>query len=240
MADKPQQNSLKKYLEFINTVNDTLEIKNFDMSPTNDRGNYYIALASDNHTQNYNSITSKMLFPLTHVKDSMFTITFGPAFDAYNIMEILCYPNEEISSVILSLVQDDNETILKTVDNVSGPFSFYEKPFYLCPTYSFKIDVIFSNITSIYNRFIWIGSSLFSTETRKEIEVLAYKIMLDTYVPSQKEITETLKEHRYCPECNDKASHVCNCEKRDSICPRGHKWYYNKRENKILKGNVIH
>jgi hypothetical protein len=40
------------------------------------------------------------------------------------------------------------------------------------------------------------------------------------------EPTEPAPQYGRCPECGGRANFICRCELEDSICERGHSWYY--------------
>lgn len=234
------QKSIQEYLE-------TIEPNNFSMgySPHfSDTDNFFVALASDLETKTYNSTSAMVPFNLelkTENDFKTFSVYLPNIYDAYDSMEFLLYPNEDVKSINLILEKnlDDQDNhdpiILKTIDNITtGSFSFFPTPIYTLPNYSLKIDVIFDNITSVYNRILWIKGIIYTTDIQKSIKTIY------TENPTEEQILKTLKTLHICPVCKEKANFSCNCPKRDSKCSNGHSWYYNKRENKIITGSIQH
>lgn len=52
--------------------------------------------------------------------------------------------------------------------------------------------------------------------------------------------TAYVDEHELCPICNTIAVKRCNCQYRDSVCKRGHNWWYHPGTNVRQVGLAPH
>lgn len=54
----------------------------------------------------------------------------------------------------------------------------------------------------------------------------------------KKEKEQEMKNGIRCPICTRSAVRICNCDQRDSMCSKGHKWYM--KNNKVVVGQATH
>jgi len=167
--------------------------------------------------------------------------------DAVRKFTVVLYPGEKLEKASLFLIKHEESTpeyvLIKSVVPEGDSFSFFgDVPLSIAgfPYHTFSLEVTIQHCQTDQDRVMLVERFMYLEPIRGKILRDVYNTCLGidkTQSPQEDLDTEkVLQDMRKCPECGQHPVLICNCEYRDSKCPNGHRWYYDKKTNSIKKG----